>query len=203
MIMILAWISRAVTCCAYRTGLEQGADFLSGFDGENKEPQNTHRVASCHSLANLRSHLRSCHCCGLRQSLRVCCCAFAYTCVQHGAPSSFRRLGVWAHTVSQVHPTEALLLLTAAAESRYETWHHGRRLTKTIRVAPWTLHTSTFSRLFLLSSSSLIKPSQRKSTHQRKRGCIGLWSVLHLRLCTFLYHVLMDNLTWLKITHTP
>lgn len=87
MIVILAWISWAVTCCAYRTGPERAADFLSGFDGGNKEPQNTHRVASRHSLAHLHSHLCSCHWCWLRQSL--CCCAFVYACVQHGALSSF------------------------------------------------------------------------------------------------------------------
>jgi len=91
----------------------------------------------------------------------VCCCAFVYACVQHRATSSFRSLGVLAHTVSQLHPAEALLLVGAATESRYETWHHGGRLTKTIRVAPWTSYTSTFSVLFLISPSTLIEPSQR------------------------------------------
>lgn len=146
MILILAWISWAVTCCAYRTGPKQAADFLSGFDGGNKEPQNTHRVASRHSLAHLHSHLRSCQRCWLRQSLCVCCCAFVYGCVQRGC--------VWAHTVSQLQPAEDLLLIGAAMESRYETWHHSRRLTKTIRASPWISHTSTFSPLFLLCSST-------------------------------------------------
>ncbi len=95
MILILAWISRAVTCCAYRTGPERAADFLSGFDGGNKEPQNTHRVASRHSLAHLHSHLRSCQRCWLRQSLCVCCCVFVYACVKcvgtHRQPTPPRR----------------------------------------------------------------------------------------------------------------
>lgn len=198
MILILAWISRAVTCCAYRTGPERAADFLSGFDGGNKEPQNTHRVAPRHSLAHLHSHLRSSQRCWLRQSLCVCCCAFVYACV--------KRCCAWAHTVSQLHPAEALLLLGAATESRYETWHHSRRLTKTIRASPWTSHTSTFPPLFLLFSSSppalsLIMPSQRESTQQHKHGYKGLYPVLHLRLCTFLHHVLMDNLTCPKKKH--
>lgn len=154
MILILAWISWALTCCAYRTGPERAVDFLSSYDGGNKEPQNTHRVASRHSLAHLHSHLRSCHHCWLRQSLCMCVAvAVVYACVQRG-PRVLSGSWVWAHTVSQLHPAEALLLLGAATESRYETWHHDGRLTKTIRVAPWTSHTSTFSPLLLLSSST-------------------------------------------------
>lgn len=42
---------------------------------------------------------------------------------------------------------------------------------------------------------SLIMPSQGESTQQHKHGYIGLYPVLHLRLSTFLHHVLMDNLT--------
>lgn len=138
--LFLAWISWAVTCCAYRTGPELAEDFLSGFDGGNKEPQNTHRVASRHSLAHLHSHLRSCHRCWLRQS--SCVCVAVLLCM------------AWANTVGQLHPAEALLLLGAATESRYETWHHSTRLTKTIRATPWTSNTSTFFPIFLLSSST-------------------------------------------------
>lgn len=42
MIVILAWISRAVTCCAYRTGPERAQDFLSGSDGGEQRTTRTH-----------------------------------------------------------------------------------------------------------------------------------------------------------------
>ena len=148
MIRILAWISGAAMCHAYRTGPERAAAFLSGSDGGNKEPQNTHRVASRHSLAHLHSHLRPCHRCWLRQSTCMSCLGFVCVCVCACARGPWVLLEQ-THTVRELHPAEALLLLGAAAESRYETWHHGRRLTKTIRAALWTSHTSTSSPLFL------------------------------------------------------
>lgn len=157
MILTLAWISGAVTCCAYRTGPERVVDFLSSFDGGNKEPQNTHRVASRHSLAHLHSHLRPCHRRQLRQCPCTCRCAFVCVRVHSEGPWFFffflSSAWVRGHTISQLHPAETLPLLGAATLSRYETWHRGRRLTKTIRAAPWTSHTSTFSPLLLLSSS--------------------------------------------------
>lgn len=133
--------------------------------------------------------------------VRVLQCFFVCMCSARGALSTFRHLGAWAHSISQIHPAEVLLLPGSTTERRYETWHHGRRLTKTIRVAPWTSHTSTFSRLLLQSSSTLIMPSQRESTQQHKHGYIGLYPVQHLRLCTFLHHVLMDNLACLYNKH--
>lgn len=98
MIPTLAWIKRVVTCCAYRTSPERPLDFLSVCDrGNKKTTEHTHRVASRHSLAHLHSHLRSCRCCWLRQSLCVSCCASVYACAQRKAPSSFRRLTVGTH----------------------------------------------------------------------------------------------------------
>lgn len=195
MIVILAWISRAVTCCAYRTGPEGAEDFLSGFDGGNKEPQNTHRVASRHSLAHLHSHLRSCHRCWLRQSLCMCCCAFACVCAVQGP--NFFQVPERGHTpsanstpprpsCSSVRPQRADMKLDTTAGG----WQ--RRLEQ-LPEPRTPLPSLLFSSYPL--ALSLIMTSQRESTQQHKHGYIGLYPVLHLRLCTFLHHVLVDNLT--------
>lgn len=129
------------------TGLAQSKKrfFWVALMERTKNPENARRVASHHSPPQLRSHLRSRRCCWFRQ-LCVCRCAFVYATQSHRFSQA--SWSAATHTISQLHPTEVLLLLGAAAESRYETWHHGGRLTKTIRAAWWTSHTSTFS-LFL------------------------------------------------------
>lgn len=186
--LFLAWISWVVTCCAYRTGPELAEVSLSGSDGVNKEPQNTHRVASRHSLTNLHSHLRSCHRCRLRQSLCVCCCAFVCGVgTQPLANSTLPR-----PSCSSVRPQRADMKLDTTARG----WQ--RRLQQLCEP-----HTPLPPLLFSSSppALSLIMPSLRVSAQQHKHGYIGLYPVLHLRLCTFLHHVLMDNLTCPKKKH--
>lgn len=138
-IVTLAWINWAVTCCAYRTGPERAEDFLSSFDGGNKELQNTHteRPLASHWLTSTVIYVHAtdvgCH--------RACACVAVLLCM------------MWERTVGQLHPAETLLLLGAATDSQYETWHHSGRLTKTIRATPCTSQTSTFSPVFLSSST--------------------------------------------------
>lgn len=152
MILILAWIKRAVTCCAYRIGPERPLNFLSVCDGGNRNhrthtewPLATHWLISTVICvhATVVGCDRACACDAVLLSMHVC----------STGPQVLSGAWLWAHTVSQLHPTEASPLLGVATESRYETWHHGGRLTKTIRAAPWTAHTSTFP-LFFLSSST-------------------------------------------------
>lgn len=134
--MTLAWINWAVTCCAYKTGPERAEGFLSGFDGGNKDLENTHREAS-HWLT----------------STVICVQATDVGCDRAHACVAVLLCVMWECTLGQVHPVETLLLLGAATDSQYETWHHSRRLTKTIRATPRTSHTSTFSPIFLSSST--------------------------------------------------
>lgn len=201
MILTLAWISRAVTCCAHRTGPEQAADFPSGFDGGNKEPQNTHRAASRHSLAHLTViyvHAtvvgcdRACACVTVLLCMRVC-----------SAGPKFLQVSECGHTTSanSTPPRPSCILVRPQrADMKLDTTAGGwQRLLEQLPKP----HTPLLSLLFSSShlALSLIMTSQRESTQQHKHGYIGLYPVLHLRLCTFLHHVLMDNLNCPKKKH--
>lgn len=93
MIVILARISRAVTCCAYRTGPERAQGFLSGSDGGEQRTTRTHTEwpLATHWLTSTVIYVRATDV-GCDRALCVwplCSCV--------------RR---WARTVGQLHPAE-------------------------------------------------------------------------------------------------
>lgn len=108
MIVILARISRAVTCCAYRTGPERAQDFLSGSDGGEQRTTRTHTEwpLATHWLTSTVIYVRATDVGCDRAFVRVLLCS----CVRRGhAPSA------------NSTPPRTLPLLGAVTESQYET----------------------------------------------------------------------------------
>lgn len=122
------------------TGLAK-SEHLSGFDGRNKEFQNTHREASRLSPVHLHTHLRSFHRCWLRQTLCVYCCAIVANVGTHRWPTP----PCWDPLAPWCKPQTVSMKLDTTVGG----WQ------RQLKPTPWTTHTSTFCPIFLCSSIML------------------------------------------------
>lgn len=201
MIVFLAWIRRVLTCCAYRTGPEQPLDFFEClWRREHRTTEHTQSGVSPLTGLSPQSFTLMPPLLVSTDLMRVMLCFCVCMCAVQDP--KFFQAPKCGHTPSAgstptrpscslVRPQRADMKLDITAGG----WQ--RRLEQLPE--PHTPLTSLFSSSPL--ALSLIMPAQRESTQQHKNGYIGLYPVLHLGLCTFLHHVLMDNLTCPKRKH--